>query len=101
MAQDRPARHDFETVVRHLLSGDYVYPVRIVAFNSIEGWSRDATSEVADATAQRAIDADVEVSPSLDAFITANATKQSDVQLTLPLRGVAFGGPLPTQEEVR
>jgi len=35
---------DLETVLRHLLSGQYTYPVRIVAFNAIEGWSRDATS---------------------------------------------------------
>lgn len=49
---------DLETVLRHLLSGQYTYPARIVAFNAIEGWSRDATSDVADAVAQRATDTD-------------------------------------------
>ena len=32
---------DRETVLRDILSGHYVYPLRIVAFNAIEGWSRD------------------------------------------------------------
>jgi hypothetical protein len=45
---------DLETVLQHLLSGQYTYPVRIVAFNAVEGWSRDATSDVAHAVAQRA-----------------------------------------------
>jgi len=80
---------DLETVLRHLLSGQYTYPVRIVAFNAIEGWSRDATSEVADAVAQRAADTDTQVSASLHAFIEANGTKRFDLQLTLPLRGAA------------
>ena len=31
---------DLETVIRQLISGDYTYPVRIVTFNAIEGWSR-------------------------------------------------------------
>src|SRR3954465_8306896 len=53
---------DLETVLQGLLSGQYAYPVRIMCFNAIEGWSRDATSDVADAVAQRAVDRDDEVS---------------------------------------
>ncbi|AHY50677.1 hypothetical protein [Bradyrhizobium japonicum] len=80
---------DLEVVLRNLLSGQYAYPVRIVSFNPIEGWSRDATSEVADALAQRALDTDAEVPSALQDFIAANATKRFDMQLALPLRGVA------------
>jgi hypothetical protein len=80
---------DLETVLQGLLSGQYAYPVRIVCFNAIEGWSRDATSDVADALAQRAVDSDDEVSDGLQGFISANATRRFDVQLTLPLRGAA------------
>jgi hypothetical protein len=80
---------DLETVIRLILSGEYSYPVRIVAFNAIEGWSRDATSDVADAVVRRAIDTDAEVSPALQAFITENSTKAFDLQLSLPLRGAA------------
>ncbi|MGY4413203.1 hypothetical protein ACVWW4_004939 [Bradyrhizobium sp. LB7.1] len=80
---------DLEAVLQGLLSGQYVYPVRIVCFNASEGWSRDATSDVADALAQGAADSDDDVSTSLQAFIAANATRRFDKQLTLPLKGAA------------
>ncbi|MET3973676.1 hypothetical protein ACT4MK_08170 [Bradyrhizobium barranii] len=80
---------DLETVLQNLLSGQYAYPVRIVSFNPVEGWSRDVTSDVADALAQRAADTDAEIASALQAFITANATRRFDMQLALPLRGIA------------
>jgi hypothetical protein len=39
---------DRETLIRNLLSGEYSNPVRIIAFNIVGGWSRDATIEIAD-----------------------------------------------------
>ncbi|ULK98826.1 hypothetical protein [Bradyrhizobium sp. I71] len=80
---------DLETVLQGLLSGHYAYPLRIVCFNPGEGWSRDATSDVADALAQRAVDTDVEVSSPLQDFVAANATRRFDRQLALPLQGAA------------
>ncbi|WP_248883231.1 hypothetical protein [Bradyrhizobium japonicum] len=80
---------DLETVLQNLLSGQYAYPVRIVSFNPVEGASRDAISEVADALAQRAADTDAEVSSALQDFIAANATRRFDMQLALPLPAVA------------
>jgi hypothetical protein len=80
---------DLETILQNLRSGQYAYPVRIVSFNPVEGRSRDATSEVADALAQRAADTHTEVSSALQDFIAANATRRFDMQLALPLRGVA------------
>ena len=38
---------DVETIVGALLSGQYNSPVRIVAFNTLEHWSEDVSSEVA------------------------------------------------------
>jgi hypothetical protein len=38
---------DKETVIRHLLSGHYNDPVRVVAFNTSEGWSRDVGEDIA------------------------------------------------------
>jgi hypothetical protein len=35
-------------MIRNLLEGQYANPVRIVAFNTAEGWSRDVTLDVAD-----------------------------------------------------
>jgi hypothetical protein len=37
-----------DTLMRHLLQGQYENPVRIVAFNTGEGWSRDVTVDIAD-----------------------------------------------------
>ena len=39
---------DRETVIRNLLSGECNNPVRIIAFNTAEGWSRDVTVDIAD-----------------------------------------------------
>ena len=78
---------DVETIIRDLLSGQYAYPVRIVAFNAIEGWSRDATSEIADELAVRVTSS--EITPALQAFVRANASQPFAVQLALPLRGAA------------
>jgi hypothetical protein len=39
---------DRATLIRRLLEDHYSYPVRIVAFNTAEGWSRDVTVDIAD-----------------------------------------------------
>jgi hypothetical protein len=62
---------DRETVIRDLLAGDYNYPVRVVAFNTTEGWSRDVTLEIADEVARRFI-TEYEVSDSILQFLEAN-----------------------------
>ena len=38
---------DIETIVGDLLSGQYNNPVRIVAFNTLEHWSEDVSSDIA------------------------------------------------------
>jgi len=78
---------DRDTIVRDLLSGQYTYPVRIVLFNAIEGYARDATGEIADELAE-AVAEDAEITPALRAFVEANATRPFGLQLALPLRGV-------------
>lgn len=81
---------DLESVLQDLLSGQYAYPLRIVCFNAAEGWSRDATSDVADALAERAANINAEISPALQNFIQANATTPLNVQLALPLRSSGY-----------
>jgi hypothetical protein len=39
---------DRATLIRRLLEDHYSHPVRIVAFNTAEGWSRDVTVDIAD-----------------------------------------------------
>ncbi|QOZ78559.1 hypothetical protein XH83_25955 [Bradyrhizobium sp. CCBAU 53351] len=79
---------DRETIIRDLLSGQYAYPVRIVIFNAIEGHARDATSEIADELAE-ALARNAEITPALQAFVEANATRSFGLQLALPLLGAA------------
>ncbi len=59
-----------ETLVRDLLAGQYEDPVRIVAFNTAKGWSRDVTVEIADEVRRRFIEYD-EVPASLLRFLDA------------------------------
>lgn len=46
---------DLETVVRNLLAGEYRKPVRVVAFNTGEFWSRDASEDIAWEVINRAV----------------------------------------------
>jgi hypothetical protein len=59
---------DLETVLRDLMTGQYSNPVCIVGFNTAEGWSRDASDEVADELRQRCAERG-EVPPSLQEFL--------------------------------
>ena len=47
---------DRETLIRDLVEGQYRQPVRIVAFNTAEGWSRDVTMDIADELRRRYIE---------------------------------------------
>jgi hypothetical protein len=60
---------DRSVLIRHLLEGQYGNPVRVIAFNTAGGWSRDVTEEIARDLHQRCSDQG-EVPPSLEAFLT-------------------------------
>jgi hypothetical protein len=60
---------DRESAIRHLKNGEYNNPVRIVAFNTAEGWSRDVTAEIARDVRDRADRSGEELSPGLRDFI--------------------------------
>jgi len=47
---------DRERLIRDLVEGQYNHPVRIVAFNTSEGWSRDVTVDVADELRRRYVE---------------------------------------------
>jgi hypothetical protein len=38
---------DLETVIVDLLDGQYRNPIRVIAFNTAEGWSQDVSADVA------------------------------------------------------
>src|SRR5438034_7641360 len=41
------AQADPKTVVADLLSGQYRHPLRVVAFNTAEGWAHDVSADIA------------------------------------------------------
>ena len=45
---------DEATTVENILSGQYSCPLRVVAFNTAEGWARDVTEDIAWAVVNRA-----------------------------------------------
>ena len=59
------------TLVRNLLDGQYENPVRIVAFNTAEGWCRDLAVDIADELRRRYVEFD-EVPEEVLAFMEAN-----------------------------
>ena len=63
------ARTDRDTVITDLIEGQYSQPVKVVAFNTAEGWSRDVSEEIAIALLERMAEEGCEVSPSLESFL--------------------------------
>jgi hypothetical protein len=62
---------DRETLIRDLVEGQYRQPVRIVAFNTAAGWSRDVTADIADELRRRQVDFG-ELPDAMHEFIEAN-----------------------------
>ena len=55
-------RTDRTTLVQDLLAGQYNNPVRVIAFNAAEGWSRDVSADIAHEITQLAADEDIPAS---------------------------------------
>jgi hypothetical protein len=79
---------DREIVITDLMTGQYSNPVRVVAFNTAEGWSRDMSEEIADELMRWYAEQDREIAPDLEDFIERHRSGRP-VQLPLPLRGAA------------
>jgi len=60
---------DRETVIRNLMNGQYNDPIRIVSFNTAEGWATDVTEDIAIEIRDRVERAGAEMSPGLREFI--------------------------------
>jgi hypothetical protein len=77
---------DFETVVTDLLSGQYKNPQRVVAFNVMKGWSRDASADVAHELRRRCDLQLRDIPGPLQPFVDRQEGRYADVQLPLPMR---------------
>ena len=76
-------RSDLESVISDLMSGQYDNPVRVVAFNTAEGWSEDISEDVAREIMRRLGLAGEVLPSSLEAFVDRHLGP--DRQLTLRL----------------
>ena len=77
---------DLPTLLESLVHGQYSNPVRIVAFNTAERWSRDVSEEIAQTIRRRLIDRDLDVPPSLENFLERYDDRAHGVQLALPIQ---------------
>jgi hypothetical protein len=57
-----PAEADRESIIRNFLTGQYGNALRVVAFNTAEGWSRDVSRDIAGEVLEQGFDADVNLS---------------------------------------
>jgi hypothetical protein len=77
---------DWETVIGDLLGGQYNNPVRVIAFNAAERWSRDVSADVAHELRQRCDEYGRDVPSGLEEFMDRHEGLYHDIQLPLPLR---------------
>jgi hypothetical protein len=76
-------RADLETTIADLITGQYDRPLRVVAFNTAEGWSADASEDIAREIMRRLDIAGDELPSALQSFIDQHLGP--DRQLTLRL----------------
>ena len=60
---------DYETVINDLLEGQFANPVRVIGFNTAEGWSKDVSEDVARELRQRCGAQDRELPDFLERFV--------------------------------
>jgi hypothetical protein len=81
---------DLESVINDLLEGQYINPVRVVGFNTAEGWSRDVSEDVAQELRRRCVDRDRDLPEFLHDFVERYVGPDKGVQLPLPIRSTAM-----------
>jgi len=77
---------DLETVISHLLSGQYKDPLRVIGFSTVEGWSQDVSADVAQELRRRCDLQQRDVPFFLQDFVDRYEGRYHDIQLPLPIR---------------
>jgi hypothetical protein len=77
---------DYSSLIEDLLRGEYGSVRRVVAFNPAEGWSRDASEDIARELERRVGAEGREISDQLQDFIEGQLGRKIGVQLPLPLQ---------------
>ena len=71
---------DLETVIRNMLAGEYRKPVRVVAFNTGEFWSRDVSEDVSWEVIKRAVDTGTRLPDATHNFVASYLGEQVALQ---------------------
>jgi hypothetical protein len=74
---------NFETIIGDLMSGQYGDPVGVVAFNTAEGWSGDASEDVAREILRRIDLTGQELPPSIETFVEHHLSPDRQLSLRL------------------
>jgi hypothetical protein len=83
--EDSTDRH---TLITDLLDGHYFNPVRVIAFNTAEGWARDVSEELADEIVEQCAREGGDMPTFLEGFVDRHGNGRP-AQLPLPLKGTA------------
>jgi hypothetical protein len=78
-------RADLEAVIMGMLERQYSNPVRVVGFNTAEGWSQDVSADVAHEVRYRCDLQMRDVPFYLEEFVEQHEGRYHDVQLSLPI----------------
>lgn len=70
------AKADRAAVIVDLLDGQYNDPVRVVAFNTAEGWSRDVSQETADRIVEECERDGFHIPPFLRRFVAQHGSRR-------------------------
>jgi hypothetical protein len=65
---------DRESIIRDFISGQYENALRVVSFNTAEGWSRDVSEDIAGEVIDRAYDADGALTEGTKRFLDRHLT---------------------------
>jgi hypothetical protein len=79
--ETNPAEANRETIIRNFLTGQYSNALRVVAFNTAEGWSRDVSEDIAGEVLERAFDADDNLGEDTKRFIDRHVTPATSARL--------------------
>jgi hypothetical protein len=77
---------DYPTLIQNLLADEFGQVLRVVAFNPSEGWSRDASEDIAREFERRVASEGRELSDGIQDFIEGQLGRKIGVQLPLPLQ---------------
>jgi hypothetical protein len=76
-------RTDVESVIADLMAGQYIAPVRVVAFNTAERWANDVSEDIAREIRRRADLTYEDVSSTIEDFVTRHAGRERQLALRL------------------